>query len=172
MNETRFSIKDVQKFLYEHGILWDGTNKNEKSIDDLLLVDVVLFGEKGISDKKEVLLNIKGCTFEIFTEDCSIVYQETHYTRNLYQDLSLDWTKNLLEKDPSIAQSLKTEVEYQMNEIHMNTANEIKPLQNKIDRLKEKEASDLAPLNEIREAIMSSLSKSPTSKSPTHELKL
>ena len=162
MSKTRFSIKDVQKFLYEHGILWDGTNKNENSIDDLILADVVLFREKGISNKTEVLLSINGFSFKIFTEECSMAYQETQYTRNLYCDLSLDWTKNLLEKDPSIAQSLKTEVEYQMNEIHKNTANEIKPLQNKIDRLKEKEASDLAPLNEIREAIMSSLSKSPT----------
>ena len=89
------------------------------------------------------------------------MYQDTSCTRKLFRDLSLDWTKKLLKKDPSIAQNLKTEVEYQMNVIHKQTENEIKPLQNQIDGLKKQEASALAPLKEIREVIMSSLSKQP-----------
>ncbi len=161
MSKTIYTIKDIQKFLYEQGIFWDGINKNENSNDNIILADVVLFSEKGVSNKVEVYFHINGFTFEVFTEDCSIVYQDTTYTKTLLKNLSLDWTKSLLKKYPSIAQNLKTEVENQMNIIHRYTESEIKPLQNKIDRLKEKESLDLAPLKEIREVIISSLSKEP-----------
>ena len=92
-----YSVKDIQHFLYEQGILWNGVNKNEQAFDNMILADIKFFDEKGYHDV-EVYLDVDELTFNIYIEDCDISYQETTFSKSLIKDFSFDWTKTLLQK--------------------------------------------------------------------------
>lgn len=149
-----YTTKDIQDFLYKHGILWNGVNKNEQAFDNMILADVKFFDEKGYQDA-EVYLYVNELTLNIYTEDCDISYEETTFSKSLIKDYSFDWTKTLLEKYPTLASNLKTIVESKMKRIHENAEFKIKPLQEKIDKIKEEEKIELEPLRNIRRLIKS-----------------
>ena len=150
-----YTIKDIQHFLYENGILWNGVNKNEQAFDNMILADVKFFDEKGYQDA-EVYLDIDELTLNIYIEDCDISYQETTFSKSLIKDLSFDWTKTLLQKYPTIASDLKNIVESRMKKIHEYAECKIKPLQEKIEIIKKEEETVLKPLRDMRRLIMSS----------------
>lgn len=158
-----YETNDIQYFLYEHGVLWNGVNKCENSFDDMIFADVKFFDKNGYKDA-EIYLNIDELTFEIFTEDCQINYQDTRYSKSLIKDYSFEWIESLLEKHPENAPYILTAVEEKMRKIHEKAEKEIEPLQAKINKIKENEQSELDIWRKVKDLAISSESQSSSQK--------
>lgn len=150
-----YTEKDIQKFLYEHGILWRG-EKFEASPYNGIPAIVNLFNR---NENFEVYLDIGYLTFKIFYIDCNICYQETTWYKSLYKDLSLEWTKFLLKKYPIskeiIIETIKKEKQY----ILENAKKEIEPLQNKITKIKESAKKKISYWTKLETTLNHKLSK-------------
>jgi len=146
-----YTVKDIQHFLYEHGISWDGVKKNEQAFDDMVLADVKIFNRKGDQDV-EVYLDIDELTFKIFIE----VYDKVYY-KSLIKDFSFDWAKKLLKKNPTCVFDLKNIIEKKMKIIQDSAESIIQPMQEKIKEIKKQAELDLKPLKNIEKLIINSL---------------
>ena len=136
--EKFYSKKDIQKFLIDNNILWNGVVKDKNSVNNSFCANVKIFNETGF-EIVEIYLNVDELTFEIYVEDCNICYQETSFSRSLFKDYSFEWTKMLIEKYPEIYEELRGKIESIITRIHKETENKINRLQLQISQVKEEE---------------------------------
>lgn len=149
-----YKIKDIQLFLYERGILWNGIDKMEQSHNDMILADVKLFDKKGYKDV-EVYLEISELDFNIFVENCSTDDYEASFSKSLLKDYTFDWIKTLIEKYPEQTPTINALVESRMKKIHNYYEPQISELQQRINEIREEQTADLSTYKEIRKLIKS-----------------
>ncbi len=151
-----YTREDVQKFLFDRKILWNGVrkNENEKAWNNDIKADVQYFDENGYTPA-EVVLVIDQLTFKIIAEEMEIDYEETTPYRTLIADYSFEWISELLKKSPEDAPMLRLVVENKMKQINEQAEREIAPLKVKIDKIKEKEEADLEEWRKVRRLALS-----------------
>lgn len=146
-----YTTEDVQKFLFDRKILWNGVrkNENEKDWNNDIKADVQYFDDNGYTPA-EVVLVIDELTFKILAEDMEIDYEETRPYRTLIADYSYEWISELLKKSPEDAPMLRLVVESKMKFINQQAEKEIAPLKAKIDAIKAREEAELEEWRKVR----------------------
>lgn len=146
-----YTREDVQKFLFDRKILWNGVrkNENEKAWNNDIKADVQYFDDNGYTPA-EVVLVIDQLTFKIMAEEMEIDYEETTPYRTLIADYSYEWISELLKKSPEDAPMLRLVVENKMKQINERAEREIAPLKAKIDKIKQEEEAELEEWRKVR----------------------
>lgn len=146
-----YTREDVQKFLFDRKILWNGVrkNENEKAWNSDIKADVQYFDDNGYTPA-EVVLVIDQLTFKIMAEEMEIDYEETTPYRTLIADYSYEWISELLKKSPEDAPMLRLVVENKMKQINERAEREIAPLKAKIDKIKQEEEAELEEWRKVR----------------------
>ena len=131
--EKLYNINDIQNFLYQHGVLWNGATFETSPHLSMIPAKLRLIDKNG---EYEMFLQINYPGFKIYVEECNICYQETTYSYKEYKNLSTDWMKYLLNKYPNSADIIKNSIDNQKTKIMTNAAKEMLPLQKKINDIK------------------------------------
>lgn len=138
---TPYKIEDVQNFLRNRGIIWDG--ENLRANDHIILADVKL-----IEEDKDINAQIR-ITINETTFDYAITYQDGK-RKLVYKDCSLDWLKARLEQYPNNAHTIYSVVTDEIETIQNNSEKEIEKLQQQINEIKSKTNAQVEHLSQFR----------------------
>lgn len=144
-----YSSLDIQHFLLDHGILWNGFGKL-KICDNKIIAKI-----KPIKEDREyeLIIKVNEVDFKIYREECTIYYEETFCSELLYRDYSLDWVQYLAKKYPEKKSLIKQIIVNRKQNVKDAIKTEIKPLQDKIDQLKDKEKFEIDNLKHIEKGL-------------------
>lgn len=146
--ENFYSLEDIKLFLCGHEvIMYDkDTDKNGSSYTNRIKANVLFVGKK---EWEDVILKVDELNFQIFKEDCEICYQDTTFSTKLLKDLSKEWIAFLVQKYPESSSLMKRIIASKMKELHENTEDAIKPLQKKINKIKQDEQAEMDHLRNL-----------------------
>ena len=144
-----YSIKDIQHFLLDKEILWNGKSK-PLLYPNISEAEIKFFDKVGLWT---VLMEIDELTFKIYTEKCSINYQDTNFEKKLWKDFSIDWIQYKLHKYPEGSALLRKLIANKKKQIHQNTKKELEPIKDQIKKIKEQEKEEISYWNDIDSII-------------------
>ena len=138
---TPYKIEDVQNFLRNRGIVWNG--ENLRASDYVILADVKLIEEDKDIDA-QIRITINETTF-----DYTITYLNGK-RKLIYKDCSLDWLKARLEQYPNNAHTIYSVVTDEIETIQNNAEKEIEKLQQQINEIKAKAIAQVDHLSQFK----------------------
>ena len=108
--EKPYTTLQLREFLFSHGILWDGKNKNGKDCFNNIKAEVQLFDKNNYMDETIILsidadvnILVDENTLKIYVENCEVIYEYFNIpssSRLLLDDYSDEWKESLLNYPP------------------------------------------------------------------------
>lgn len=147
--EKFYRPKDIEYFLFDHDVLWKGGQDNKHYIDSGLNFKTIVVNLIEGKHWQEVIFQVDELNFQIFKEESETCYQDTTYSKKLLLDLSSEWIKYLVQKFPEASSLIKRIIASKMKELHENTEDAIKPLQKKINKIKQDEQAEMDHLRNL-----------------------
>ena len=143
-----YTLKDVEQFLFDRNII---LNRDRIAPGDIpygfnFKTDIIILSEG--KNWQEVIFKVGELNFQICKDEYGID-GNVIYSTKLVKDLSKEWISYLVQKYPEASSLMKRIIASKMKGVHDKAEDSIKPLEKKINKIKQDEQAEMDHLREL-----------------------